>query len=290
MIIGAAVGGFIVVALIFGFFIRRSAKSAKLKRESMFPDHNRNPAMPGPGQHGFKKSNKRGDGGDEEFHSKNADENYNDDYARGSYQDNGEKDQYHGDIAGETGYGNKYASKYLSGGLAGLGGAVGKNSKGGRSPSPNEGPHSPYSVPSPSFSTTSYPPGSASSNHFLLQDPATSGYDCSPSSQSQHQPKGSTNNEGNAPIIPVTTSPFADNNDEGKVYIVKRTFEPSLGDELVIYVRSFLPTLEFLLHMLIESNHHVLQPGDRVQLLISYDDGWALGVNLDAQEGSISKG
>lgn len=32
------------------------------------------------------------------------------------------------------------------------------------------------------------------------------------------------------------------------------------------------------------------QPGDRVQLLIKYDDGWALGVNLDSREHPPAKG
>ncbi|KDE02953.1 hypothetical protein MVLG_06519 [Microbotryum lychnidis-dioicae p1A1 Lamole] len=46
---------------------------------------------------------------------------------------------------------------------------------------------------------------------------------------------------------------------QGAVHIVKRTFEPTLSDELV------------------------LLPGDSVQLLVRYDDGWALGINLDAK-------
>ncbi|SCV68928.1 BQ2448_1948 [Microbotryum intermedium] len=46
---------------------------------------------------------------------------------------------------------------------------------------------------------------------------------------------------------------------QGAIHMVKRTFEPTLSDELV------------------------LLPGDRVQLLVRYDDGWALGINLDAK-------
>lgn len=43
---------------------------------------------------------------------------------------------------------------------------------------------------------------------------------------------------------------------EGSVFIVKRMFEPSLSDELIIY------------------------PGDRVRILNIYDDGWCLSENL----------
>lgn len=51
---------------------------------------------------------------------------------------------------------------------------------------------------------------------------------------------------------------------QGKVHIVQRTFEPSLSDELHI------------------------SPGDRIQVLVAYDDGWALGINLDSN--STTKG
>lgn len=52
--------------------------------------------------------------------------------------------------------------------------------------------------------------------------------------------------------------PFADPATEGKTYIVTRTFEPSMPDELVIY------------------------PGDKIQIVVPYDDGWCLGCNLSA--------
>lgn len=56
------------------------------------------------------------------------------------------------------------------------------------------------------------------------------------------------------------SSPFADPASEGKTYIVTRTFEPSMPDELLIY------------------------PGDRVQIVVPYDDGWCLGVNLSSSQ------
>ena len=45
--------------------------------------------------------------------------------------------------------------------------------------------------------------------------------------------------------------PFADPQTEGKIYIVTRVFEPSMPDELVFY------------------------PGDRIQIVVTYDDGCA---------------
>lgn len=54
--------------------------------------------------------------------------------------------------------------------------------------------------------------------------------------------------------------PFSDPAYEGKVFIVTRIFEPSMPDELVIY------------------------PGDRIQIVMSYDDGWCLGCNLDSSK------
>jgi len=52
--------------------------------------------------------------------------------------------------------------------------------------------------------------------------------------------------------------PFEDPAYANKVYLVTRIFEPSMPDELVIY------------------------PGDRIQIVMSYDDGWCLGCNLDS--------
>ncbi|GAA5941801.1 uncharacterized protein JCM15063_000775 [Sporobolomyces koalae] len=53
-------------------------------------------------------------------------------------------------------------------------------------------------------------------------------------------------------------SPFGDSEGQGEIRIVKGTFDPSLDDELVLY------------------------PGDKVQVLMKYDDGWALGLNLSS--------
>ncbi|GAA5829730.1 hypothetical protein JCM11251_000262 [Rhodosporidiobolus azoricus] len=54
------------------------------------------------------------------------------------------------------------------------------------------------------------------------------------------------------------SSPFGESEGQGEIRIVKGTFDPSLEDELVLY------------------------PGDRVQVLMKYDDGWALGLNLNS--------
>lgn len=54
--------------------------------------------------------------------------------------------------------------------------------------------------------------------------------------------------------------PFTVPASEGEIYIVTRTFEPSMEDELVIF------------------------PGDRIQIFMTYDDGWCLGVNLDSRK------
>ncbi|ORY79711.1 hypothetical protein BCR35DRAFT_93894 [Leucosporidium creatinivorum] len=62
------------------------------------------------------------------------------------------------------------------------------------------------------------------------------------------------------------SSPFGDHPGQGSIHVVKRTFEPSLDDELVLF------------------------PGNRVQMLIKYDDGWALGINLDSDSNPPAKG
>ncbi|GAA5919806.1 hypothetical protein JCM6882_006485 [Rhodosporidiobolus microsporus] len=56
----------------------------------------------------------------------------------------------------------------------------------------------------------------------------------------------------------AASSPFGESEGQGEIRIVKGTFDPSLEDELVLY------------------------PGDRVQVLMKYDDGWALGLNLNS--------
>ncbi|BGP23028.1 hypothetical protein JCM10295v2_001921 [Rhodotorula toruloides] len=53
-------------------------------------------------------------------------------------------------------------------------------------------------------------------------------------------------------------SPFGESEGQGEIRIVKGTFDPSLDDELVLYA------------------------GDAVQVLMKYDDGWALGLNLNS--------
>ncbi|GAA6063445.1 hypothetical protein JCM10212_005618 [Sporobolomyces blumeae] len=58
--------------------------------------------------------------------------------------------------------------------------------------------------------------------------------------------------------VSAEQSPFGDSEGQGEIRVVKGTFDPSLDDELVLY------------------------PGDRVQVLMKYDDGWALGLNLSS--------
>ncbi|GAA5971562.1 hypothetical protein JCM11641_000642 [Rhodosporidiobolus odoratus] len=53
-------------------------------------------------------------------------------------------------------------------------------------------------------------------------------------------------------------SPFGESEGQGEIRIVKGTFDPTLEDELVLF------------------------PGDRIQVLMKYDDGWALGLNLNS--------
>ncbi|KAK4053158.1 hypothetical protein OIV83_001893 [Microbotryomycetes sp. JL201] len=62
------------------------------------------------------------------------------------------------------------------------------------------------------------------------------------------------------------SGPFSEFPGQGAIHVVKRTFEPGLEDELVLF------------------------PGNRVQLLIRYDDGWALGINLDSNQSPPAKG
>ncbi|CEQ42717.1 SPOSA6832_04553, partial [Sporobolomyces salmonicolor] len=58
------------------------------------------------------------------------------------------------------------------------------------------------------------------------------------------------------PVVAAAASPFGESEGQGEIRTVKGTFDPSLDDELVLY------------------------PGDCVQVLMKYDDGWALGLNL----------
>ncbi|GAA5896184.1 hypothetical protein JCM5296_007256 [Sporobolomyces johnsonii] len=58
------------------------------------------------------------------------------------------------------------------------------------------------------------------------------------------------------PVGAAAASPFGESEGQGEIRTVKGTFDPSLDDELVLY------------------------PGDCVQVLMKYDDGWALGLNL----------
>ncbi|KAG0151555.1 hypothetical protein CROQUDRAFT_86578 [Cronartium quercuum f. sp. fusiforme G11] len=57
-----------------------------------------------------------------------------------------------------------------------------------------------------------------------------------------------------SPVSPLSPANIFMN---GRVYVVERTFEATLADELLIFV------------------------GDRIQVHMTYDDGWCLGQNLD---------
>jgi len=59
-------------------------------------------------------------------------------------------------------------------------------------------------------------------------------------------------------------SPFEDPQWANKVFIVNRTFEPSMPDELIIY------------------------PNDHIRILMAYDDGWVLGENLNSVQNGIA--
>lgn len=98
---------------------------------------------------------------------------------------------------------------------------------------------------SPSLPSTpsSYPPPSSASSLALLQDQQHR------SSRYEDSPYGAGAAGGGAlarieetngmslPGMP-TPSPFVEVASQGKIHIVKRTFEPTLGDELVIFVRA----------------------------------------------------
>ena len=105
-------------------------------------------------------------------------------------------------------------------------------------------------------------------------------------SQGLGQSTATLNKEVGAPAgavgggLAAEGTPFADPPEAGKTFVVRRTFEPSMNDELVIFVRR--PISHVTSRQGADSRPcTVIQPGDRVQILTSYDDGWCLGVNLD---------
>ncbi|KAI5476218.1 SH3 domain protein [Pseudohyphozyma bogoriensis] len=136
-----------------------------------------------------------------------------------------------------------------------------------------------------------YPPTSSSSANLLnaqqqqqarspFADPAQSQYQQPQQQQQQFYSSPAPAAPASKPLVPLPvpvaasapapapvqqeeqpkeqSSPFMESPGQGAVHVVKNTFEPSQSDELIIY------------------------PGDRVQVLVSYDDGWALGINLDS--------
>ncbi|GAA5835753.1 hypothetical protein JCM9279_004637 [Rhodotorula babjevae] len=76
--------------------------------------------------------------------------------------------------------------------------------------------------------------------------------------ENQRQAQAAAAAAAAAAVAVPAASPFGESEGQGEVRIVKGTFVPNLDDELIF------------------------QPGDRVQVLMKYDDGWALGVNLSA--------
>lgn len=125
---------------------------------------------------------------------------------------------------------------------------------------------------SPSYSSTpsSYPPPSSASSLALLdqqqQQYRSSRYEDSPygagAAGGGALARIEETNGMSLPGMP-TPSPFVEVPSQGKIHIVKRTFEPTLGDELVIFVRRFpfgfdSDRADVFLRR---------QPGDRVQVL-----------------------
>lgn len=218
-----------MLVIIVAAVILRRARNARQRRSSQ--------------NGGFQKADKV----DDEFYSKNVvvgdggrGENYNQSSMNNNYQggqrQNPEKDYSNNQQSNDGGNEQYERNRYLSGGLAGVGGNVGKNS---RSNSPveyrNMSPYPPKSSPSLSNSNNVYPPSSApSSANLLQQDQAQSlPYD----RQNRISPPALIIGGGNGKDESVSTSPFGvESPGQGKVYTVKRTFEPTLADELVIYV------------------------------------------------------
>lgn len=111
---------------------------------------------------------------------------------------------------------------------------------------------SPYSNGTPASEASSYPPSTQNllggqSNAYLDQNNL-------PTITENGNAIGGAAAAGGAAAV----TPFHDGAGQGEIYVVKRTFEPSLDDELVLF------------------------PGDHIQVQVKYDDGWAFGVNLNS--------
>lgn len=121
----------------------------------------------------------------------------------------------------------------------------------------------------------------------------------SPFSDAQAAREVGTGSE--APIAAAAAagaSPFGDSEGQGEVRIVVGTFDPKLDDELVLYVsracaqESQHPSRGS--DQVKRANQNILplsvQPGDHIQVLMKYDDGWALGLNLSSGQHPPPKG
>ncbi|KAK4699873.1 hypothetical protein P7C70_g6382, partial [Phenoliferia sp. Uapishka_3] len=166
-----------------------------------------------------------------------------------------------------------FAGVATGAGMAGMG-ARGQNNDGGRNqnqpmlPSKNQAQQHLDQSWESSGPQSNYPPSSVGSTTHLLREEGT-GY-----AGGMSQGAGAGLGQGQGAMMPTIVekqveppkSPFGDAPGQGKIYVVKNTFVPSQSDELDIY------------------------PDDRVQVLVAYDDGWALGINLDAAAGATVKG
>ncbi|KAM0753807.1 hypothetical protein T439DRAFT_346146 [Meredithblackwellia eburnea MCA 4105] len=239
-IVGVVIALLVVVGLIGAFFGWRKYKRNKAERES---------AGTGFLGGGFKRQKEEGD--DEFFGNSSNSSN-------GGYGSNAEKNYAGGLGGGNGGYGavsnnSTPAFGVASAGMAGMG-------AGGAYQQQNKQPAtSPYNN-KPTVSPA-YPPNNNTRSPF--DDSQASYYPSSNNNAGAGAgPKAATSLAPVPAIVQTNAdsnkSPFGgESAQEGKIYIVRNTFEPSQSDELIIY------------------------PGDRIQVLVTYDDGWALGYNLD---------
>lgn len=242
-IVGVVVAVVVVVALIAGFFGYRKWKNRSSRGSG-------SPLIKSNISRGFRKQDE-----DDAVFGNSAS---NQDFVSGSGGYSGEKPS---DAYGATGMTHSQSMGTTGPGMAGMGAGREYQQREQQSQEQYGGQQGRWDATSPSGmsspTTITYPPPSATSSTGLLDGQGKR-------SLEEQQGRTSPAAQGLATIDErdsqreATKSPFADSPGQGKVHVVKRTFEPSLEDELIIF------------------------PGDRIQVLMSYDDGWALGINLDA--------
>ncbi|GAB00072.1 uncharacterized protein L969DRAFT_105943 [Mixia osmundae IAM 14324] len=164
------------------------------------------------------------------------------------------------------------------GGMAGMGAPLGMGGNAGNNMGSNSSPYSAVRHMSNSSSSANGHPSSRtllangalpppvsnagqgvrqSYSNTMMSAPAVPGMNALYSQPGQQQAQSARSAE---------EGPFADPEFAGKVFVVRRTFEPSLPDELIIF------------------------PGDRIEILMGYDDGWCLGENLDSGNPPFQRG